>query len=97
MNHHTIDLGSGNSLVADAGAAAIYFADGSYNNFDLNGLGQVAEWLAVAWENVAGEEYKPVTITERRYVAQDSIDMSSDPGPGTEPYGRERILERDCE
>lgn len=73
------------------------FIDGDVVPLDLDDLGKMAEWLAVAWENVAGEEYKPVIITERGYVAQDSIDMSSDPGPGIEPYGREQALERDCE
>lgn len=73
MNNMVIDLGGGNSLVADAGAAAIYFADGTWKEFDVDSLGNVAEWLAVAWENVAGEEYRPVIITERGYVAQGSV------------------------
>lgn len=69
MNYKTIDLG-GARLVADAGAAALYLPDGKRQHvFDLDSLGVLAEWLAVAWENVAGEEYKPVVITERGYVA----------------------------
>lgn len=123
----TIDLGGGNYLTTGNACTGIHFEDGSENHFDLDMLGAVSEWLAVAWERVAGEEYRPVIITERGYVADAGkfepgtvfeerggepyprvkmavslpdpsfIDMMSDPGPGTESWGREHVLERDCE
>lgn len=73
MKHQSIKLGGGSWLVADAGSAAIYFADGSWHELDADGLGRIAEWLAVAWENVAGEEYRPVVISERGYVAREGV------------------------
>lgn len=97
MNNMVIDLGGGNSLVADAGAAAIYFADGTWKEFDVDSLGNVAEWLAVAWENVAGEEYRPVIITERGYVVDHgSVPIEDAVGIATR-LPREVRLERDCE
>lgn len=52
----------------------------------LDKLGQIAEWLAEAWENLAGEQYKPVIITERGYVMDEGglYEVTVD-------------LERDCE
>lgn len=45
----------------------------SHGAHDLNlaKLGQIAEWLAEAWENLAGEKYAPVIITEGGYVTTD--------------------------
>lgn len=105
MKHQSIKLGGGSWLVADAGSAAIYFADGSWHELDADGLGRIAEWLAVAWENVAGEEYRPVVISERGYVADDGVVHAGEwviPKYGIrEDVTREFIenvkLERDCE
>lgn len=38
-------------------------------------IGNIAEWLAVAWENLAGEQYRPVVISERGYVADEGVAM----------------------
>ena len=46
---------------------------GNVSRLNLDTLGKMAEWLAVAWENVAGEEYKPVVISERGYVADAGV------------------------
>ncbi|AWY05004.1 hypothetical protein SEA_HORTUS1_25 [Microbacterium phage Hortus1] len=87
------------------GLEATILVDGEeYVTLGRDDLGAISEWLAAAWENVAGEEYRPVVITERGYVKQagavtfaTAIEMSSDPGAYGESYGRESVLERDCE
>ena len=105
------------SLVFDEGIAlqtgpdlAQLFIDGDVVPLDLDCLGKMSEWLAVAWENLAGEEYKPVAITAKGYVLDEGILVSTTPevgAPGSVPLyfgeGSDRVLigsaklERDCE
>lgn len=86
MSIMTIDLGGDNYLTTGPVCTGIHFGDGSESHFDLDMLGEISEWLAVAWDNLAGEEYKPVILSERGYVAQES-ELAFD-----------RVnLERDCE
>lgn len=59
------------ALHTEPGVATIYRGDES-GDLNLDDLGAIAEWLAVAWENVAGEKYQPVVVSERGYVAQES-------------------------
>ncbi|QDK03269.1 hypothetical protein SEA_ROMAN_27 [Microbacterium phage Roman] len=62
----------------------------------LNDLGKMSEWIATAWQNVAGEEYKPVIITERGYIADEgSIPKEHNADPVFNAH-LDR-LERDCE
>lgn len=70
---NTIDLGGGSYLTTGPTCTGIHFAEGDENHFDREMLGHIAEWLAVAWENVAGEEYKPVVISERGYVSDKGV------------------------
>lgn len=71
-------------IVNDGEAVIITGSDD--NVLTLEDLGGIAEWLAEAWQAVAGEEYKPVILSERGYVAQES-ELAFD-----------RVnLERDCE
>lgn len=97
------------ALYTEPGKAIAYRGDDSAE-FDLDSLGELAEWLAVAWQNVAGEEYKPVAITAKGYVLDEGILVSTTPevgAPGSVPLyfgeGPDRVLvgsaklERDCE
>lgn len=65
-------FGDGLALQTGPGMARLH-TENRRVQIDLHALGQMAEWLAVAWENVAGEEYKPVVITERGYVADAGV------------------------
>lgn len=98
------------SLVFEDGIAlqtgpdlAQLFIDGDVVSLGLDDLGKMSEWLAVAWENLTGAPYEhqevgvPVDDHEFAEMVAHTIEMSSDPGPGTEPYGRKQVLERDCE
>lgn len=97
MNVKTIDLGGDNFLTTGGICTGLHFADGSSNHFDLDTLGLMAEWIATAWENIAGEQYKPVVISERGYVAdlgvQSGVSNADIPG-FVDSVER---LERDCE
>lgn len=103
MSSMTIDLGGGNYLTTGAACTGIHFGNGDENHFDLDMLGDIAEWAAKAWQNVAGEEYQPVVVSPGGYVADageivkraahlplfaDAEDSFYDDGNG---------LERDCE
>lgn len=93
------------------GLDATILVDGEeYVTLGRDDLGAIAEWLAVAWENVAGEEYKPVAITAKGYVLDEGVLVSTTPevgAPGSVPLyfgeGADRVLigsaklERDCE
>lgn len=52
----------------------------SGESMTLEQVAYIAEWAAKAWENLSGEEYKPVYISERGYAA--------DPGVITVPEPR---------
>lgn len=84
------------ALHTEPGRAYAYRGDDSAE-FSLDDLGELAEWLAVAWENVAGEEYKPVVISRRGYVADLGMQLgvSGDDIPGF--VDSVERLERDCE
>lgn len=102
------------SLVLEDGVAfqtesdvARLFIDGDAIPLDLDDLGKMGEWLAVAWENLAGEQYKPVIISEGGYVTDRGIEVVAvvRPGEHITPKahlsmpGLDRLekLERDCE
>lgn len=67
------------------------------NVMTLDDLGGIAEWLAVAWENVAGEEYKPVSISERGYVTDLGIELGIASADLSDFADTVERLERDCE
>lgn len=93
-NEKHLALTPWSALLTDEGFARVIGA-GEKRDFTLDDLGEIAEWLAVAWYNVAGEEYRPVVISERGYVADEgaSIWPPAEPGEWDSP---ERP-ERDCE
>lgn len=47
----------------------------------LERIGYIAEWAARAWENLSGEQYKPVYISERGYAADAGRITVSEPWP----------------
>ncbi|QDH92178.1 hypothetical protein SEA_PHILLYPHILLY_27 [Microbacterium phage PhillyPhilly] len=63
----------------------------------LNDLGKMSEWIATAWQNVAGEEYKPVIITERGYVVDHGSVPIEDAVEIATRLPRTARVERDCE
>lgn len=81
--------------------------DGAPIELGLDDLGKMSEWLAVAWENLAGEQYKPVVISEGGYVTDRGIEVVAVVRPGEHVIpkahlsmpGLDRLekLERDCE
>lgn len=90
--------------------ATILVEGEEYVKLGRDDLGAISEWLAAAWENVAGDEYKPVAITARGRVVDQGIPVSTTPevgAPGSVPLyfgeGADRVLigsaklERDCE
>jgi hypothetical protein len=85
--HHALSLWA--ALVTD-GDGTRYIGKDESRELTLDDLGHMAEWLAVAWQNVAGEDYKPVVITERGYVADEGV-LFDTPEPEIDR------LERDCE
>lgn len=58
MSAMSISLGGGNYLSTGDVSTGIHFADGSRNDFDLDMLGDLTEWIAAAWENVDGSPYE---------------------------------------
>lgn len=63
----------------------------------LDDLGEIAEWLYVAWENVSGEKYRPILISDKGYVA-DAGEIAVVPADRTDfIYDDGNGLERDCE
>lgn len=68
----SLDLDEGIVLYTVPNVSEMYI-DGDVVPLGRDTLGKISEWLAVAWENIVGEEYKPVVITERGYVAQDGV------------------------
>lgn len=70
--HKHLDIGEDLCFVTSAGEAFIV-TNQSDNELTVDELGKIAEWLAVAWENLCGDEYKPVVITENGYVAQEGV------------------------
>lgn len=68
-------FGDGLALQTEPGMARLYTKNRRVQ-IDLHTLGLMAEWLAVAWENVAGEEYRPHVITERGYVADPGVPVT---------------------
>lgn len=90
------------SLVLEDGIAfqtgpdmAQLYIDGDVVPLDQGTLGKLGEWLAMAWENVAGEEYKPVVISERGYVADEGIPVIVKRAAPLPMFTDK--LERDCE
>ena len=67
------------------------------NHLSLEDLGGIAEWLAEAWIALAGEEYKPVIISERGYVADAGEIVEAMYDPTDSVYDDGNGLERDCE
>ena len=85
------------ALSTNADRSRIMVAGGDSRDLTLEDLGNISERLAVAWENVAGEQYKPVIISERGYVADlgvQSGDSNADIPGFVDSVER---LERDCE
>lgn len=105
MSSMSISFGNGNYLTTGEACTGIHFGDGSQNHFDADMLGDISEWLAAAWENVAGEEYKPVVISENGYVAdpgvvtfsKDSVVAIKDAVSIAVELPRTVRVERDCE
>lgn len=67
------------------------------NHLSLEDLGAISEWLAGAWEVLAGEEYRPVIISERGYVADAGEIVGAMYDPTDSVYDDGNGLERDCE
>mgnify|MGYP003450452731 CR=1 FL=1 len=84
------------ALSTNADRSRIMVAGGDSRDLTLEDLGNISERLAVAWENIAGEQYKPVIISERGYVAQGSIAIE-DAAEIASRIDRTVRLERDCE
>lgn len=77
----TLSVGYDLAFSTAKGEAQIITHD--YDNaLSLEDLGNIAEWLAVAWENVAGEPYNPEYIGE----------LVTDRG-----FAEILMVERDCE
>ena len=91
--HHTLSLWA--ALVTDSDGTR-YIGKDESRELTLDDLGHMAEWIATAWENIAGEQYKPVIISERGYVAQGSIAIE-DAAEIASRIDRTVRLERDCE
>lgn len=68
----SLALDEGIALYTSPNVSEMYI-DGDAVSLDRDTLGKIAEWLAVAWENVAGEQYQPVIISERGYVKQAGV------------------------
>ncbi|QIG58572.1 hypothetical protein SEA_DEJAVU_28 [Microbacterium Phage DejaVu] len=80
------------------GLNATILVDGEeYVSLGRDDLGAISEWLAVAWENVSGEEYKPVIITERGYVVDHGSVPIEDAVEIATRLPRTVRVERDCE
>lgn len=109
MTEMTVDLGGENSLWTVEGKAVLDLEDGSSFTFDLEGLGLVSEWLAVAWENVAGEAYQPIQVSPNGYVSDPgqvimvTLDTANEIAESvaeriaSHRIGTYSIAERDCE
>lgn len=67
------------------------------NELTLEDLSGIAKWLAEAWIALAGEEYKPVIISERGYVADAGEIVEAMYDPTDSVYDDGNGLERDCE
>lgn len=90
------------------GLDATILVDGEeYVKLGRDDLGAISEWLAAAWENVAGEEYKPVVISEGGYVTDRGVEVVAVVRPGEHVIPKAYLsmpgldslenLERDCE
>lgn len=95
MTEKTLRVSDEIMFVTEGLDANIYVDGEQYVTLGRDDLGAIAEWLAVAWENVAGEPYEPVVLAEGGYVKQgyrdipyDRMGLVQDDGNG---------LERDCE
>lgn len=84
------------ALHTEPGRAYAYRGDDSAE-FGLDDLGELAEWLAVAWQNIAGEQYKPVAITERGYVADLGVELGIASDEVADFVDTVKRVERDCE
>ena len=83
-------------FVVEAGVPVI--TTQAYDNEPtLEDLSGIAKWLAEAWIALAGEEYKPVIISERGYVADASEVVEAMYDPTDSVYDDGNGLERDCE
>lgn len=63
MKNVRVDINPQMAFYAEYGSAGIILGAGdtlteSDTEFTLDDLGAISEWLAVAWENVAGEPYE---------------------------------------
>lgn len=85
------------ALQTGQGFARLAHSDGSNYQIDLDDLGNIAEWLAVAWANLAGEDYRPVIITEKGYVADEGLVTYSGGATDSEDFRTGFYAERDCE
>lgn len=71
------------ALIGPAGA------DGEYSQVSAANLLDLSEFIATAYDAITGDEYRPVVISERGYVAEEDVFVSvENDGNG---------VERDCE
>lgn len=92
MSKKTLQVSDEIIFHTDSLEATILVDGEEYVTLGRDDLGAISEWLAAAWENVAGEEYKPVVITERGYVVDmgDAVEIAT-------RLTRAVNVERDCE
>lgn len=92
--HHALSLWA--ALVTD-GEGTRYISKDESRELTLDDLGHMSEWIATAWQNVAGEEYKPVAISERGYVVQEGAITFASEADKLNYIKSQPRLERDCE
>lgn len=51
-------------------------SNGSLHTLTLDDVANISEFLATAWENISGEEYGPVVISERGYVSVEGVSIT---------------------
>lgn len=109
-NEKHLALTPWSSLLTKEGFTRV-IGPGDSRDLTLDDLGEIAEWLYVAWENVSGEKYRPILISDKGYVADAGeivVEPVVDDGNGLELSSAslnyladalsERLtLERDCE
>ena len=96
MSSKTLSIGYDLTFSTADGEAQIITHD--YDNALTAGdLGKISEWLAAAWENISGEQYKPVIITEHGYVADAGAVTFSSEADKVDFIESDPRLERDCE
>lgn len=98
-NNQEVRVGDHKFKLVNGVPALVTAGTDEFTPVTLDDIGNISEWLAFAWESLAGEQYRPVTISSGGYVYDDGNGMISQVNAG-EYLVPKRFLgfpERDCE